>query len=128
MILSTHKKMRFEMKKFLMAAAVVAFAGIAAASAMRDLAQDEIDTVNWILQCPKELSQITKKAQWVGAGRFFSDRMGTQISYSFFRRKGWTGREYVATLKVARMRRPEPIPADAPSFTVVCELVKEQQQ
>ncbi|MCC7405660.1 MAG: hypothetical protein IT288_14775 [Bdellovibrionales bacterium] len=115
------------MKKFLMAAAVVAFAGLAAASAMRDLEQDEIDSVNWILQCPKELGQITKKAQFVSTGRFFSDRMGTQISYNFFRRKGFIGSEYVSTLKVARMRRPDPVPADAPSFTVVCQLVKEQQ-
>lgn len=91
---------------------------------MRDLTNDEVNTLNWILQCPNELAKVTQEGEWIGSGKFYTDRAGSRISYRFFRRIGFTSSEYVTSLHISRVRIHNP-PADAPSFRVECEIQKE---
>lgn len=94
----------------------------AEASAFRKLTHQEITSVNWILQCPTELADITRDGKWVGDGTFSSGRkMGTQMSYRFFRQVGFTRSEYVGTLNVRRV--PLRVPRmDAPNYRVECSI------
>lgn len=111
------------MKMSLILASLV-LSSVSYASSMRDLTNDEVTTLNWLLQCPKEIAEVTQQGEWIGSGKFFSDRAGSRFSYRFFRQNGFTTSEYVTTLHVSRIRIQNP-PVDAPGFRVECEIQKE---
>ena len=110
-------------KKGLLLAALF-LSSVSNASSMRDLTGTEISNLNWLLQCPNEIAELTKNSEKIESGVFFSDRNGSKYSYKFFRRIGFSKTEYAATLNISRIRRINP-PTDAPSYTVECEITKE---
>lgn len=111
------------MKVSLVLASLI-LSSVSYSSTMRNLTNDEVNTLNWILQCPNEIAKVTQHGEWIGSGTFFSDRAGTGVSYRFFRQTGFTTSEYVTTLHVSRILIQNP-PADARGFRVECEIKKE---
>lgn len=113
------------MKSFIILSVIlvsVGFSTNAFASKQKPMTKTELDAVNFLLQCPKEVYELSKDGNRIQTGGTFNDRTVTDgRNYNFYRRNGWTTTEYVSTLTVSRVRRLHG-PADAPTYTVSCTI------
>jgi hypothetical protein len=115
------------MKMYLLSALLFVVGAAAVASEKKEMSREEVLAVNFLLQCPKEVAQLSKPGNWIQSGAIFSDRTVLEgRSYNFIKGGTWARpAEPVATLVVSRVRRPNP-PADARNFTIKCEVVPAQ--
>ncbi len=109
------------MKSFIILSLVLG-STVVFASKPKPLGEVEIDAVNFLLQCPDEVNELSKNGHRIQDGSRFSDKtVSDGRSYNFYRKIRWTSTEYVSTLTVTRVRRPDG-PTDAPPYRVTCEI------
>ena len=97
------------------------FSSVCYATFIRNLSETELEASNWIIQCPKELVQMTDQGGIISTGEFISDMGASTYSYKFYRQRSFESSEYLGSLVITRKYLFNP-PQDGPAYRVICEV------
>lgn len=108
------------MKKMILLGALM-MSSLAMGSTERSLTSLEVDTLNNLLKCPKELAEIMKVSEWIGSGAVKGNARNTQTTYNFYTRSGMVSADLTGVLTISAVKIDNPA-MDAPDTEYICSL------
>jgi len=85
------------------------------------LTNEELKAVNWIMDCPKELSEMSAHWYRIQSAKFQKSKKVQTMTFNFAAPAGFGLWMPIATVSVSRVTMENP-PADHPGYNIKCNL------